>query len=101
MKPQNLQTPKLMMISSCGHTDRSEFEVTSLWINRIDQKMHMELIGEIYATQSKFLTNPPEALHAEVFNYLQLLEKAGREIATDMKLLATTAKLLEQNFVLK
>lgn len=74
------------MISSCGHPDRSEFEVTSLWIKRIAQKVHMELIGEIYAIRGKYLTDSPKELRLVVFNYLQLLEKAGREIATDMKL---------------
>lgn len=90
------QAPKLIMMSSCGYPDRSEFEVTSLWIKKVAQKMHMELIGEIYATQGKFLTDPPEDLRPVVSNYLQLLEKAGKEIATNMKLSATTEKLLEQ-----
>lgn len=58
--------------------------------------MKMELIWEIYATQGKYLTNPPENLRQAVLDYLQLLEKAGKEIATDMKLSADTEKLLQQ-----
>lgn len=97
-KSSKEQTPKLMMISSCGHPDRDEFQVTSLWIKRIAQKMHMELIGEIYATQGKFLTEPPEDMQLAVSNYLQLLEKVGKEIATNMKLSATTKELLDKDY---
>ncbi|MFZ7103252.1 MAG: flavodoxin family protein [Peptococcaceae bacterium] len=93
------QAPKLMMISNCGYPDRSEFAVTSLWIKRVAQKMHMSLIGEIYATRGKFLTASPEKLQPAVADYLLLLKKAGQEIATDMRLSAATEKLLgEQNF---
>ncbi|MDF2889890.1 MAG: NADPH-dependent reductase [Clostridia bacterium] len=91
-----VQVPKLMMLSSCGHPTASEFDVTSLWIHRVAQKMHMELIGEIYAAQGKFLTAPPELLQPVISDYLQLLEKAGKDIATDKKLSVTTEKLLEQ-----
>jgi multimeric flavodoxin WrbA len=99
LKSSEAQIPKLMMISSCGHAERSEFEVTSLWIKRVAKKMHMELVGEIYATQGKLLTDSPENSYSEISNYLQLLEKAGKEIATNMKLSETTEKLLEQNFI--
>jgi hypothetical protein len=92
------QAPRLMMISSCGHPDRSQFDVTSLWIRRLAKKMNMELIGEIYATQGKFLNDPPENLRPLVSNYLQLLEKAGEEIVADMKLSADTEKFLQRNF---
>lgn len=96
-----VQAPKLMMISSCGYSDRSEFEVTSLWIKRVAQKMHMELVGEIYATQGKALTSPTEEQRPIISRYLQLLEKAGAEIATNLELSPITDKLLqEQNFTL-
>jgi len=91
--------PKLMMISNCGFPDRDEFQVVSLWIKRVAQKIHMELIGEIYATQGKLLTTPPEGLQSAVSNYLLLLEKAGREIATNMNLSELTEKQLLQNFI--
>lgn len=91
-----IQSPKLMMISSCGFPDRSEFDVISLWINRVAQKMHMELIGEIYAVQGKYLTDSPEYLRMVVDEYLHLLEKAGRDIVLEMSLSDTTKELLEQ-----
>ncbi|QGU95952.1 flavodoxin family protein [Clostridium bovifaecis] len=96
LKLTEVKGPKLMMISSCGHSDRSEFDVVSLWINRAAQMMHMELIGEIYATGGKLLTNPKEELGDAISNYIQLLEGAGKEIATEMKLSAITKELLEK-----
>ena len=98
-EPLKAQSPKLMMISNCGHPNRSEFDVTSLWIRRLAKKMNMELIGEIYATQGKYLSDPPENLHSAVSGYLQLLEMAGKEIATDVKLSGDTEKLLQQDFI--
>lgn len=91
-----VQIPKLMMISSCGLPDRTEFDVTSLWMNRVAQKMQMELAGEIYAAQAKFLLNPPEGMQPAISDYLSLLEQAGKEIAADQSLSAETKAALEQ-----
>lgn len=88
--------PKLMMISSCGFPDRSEFDVISLWINKVAKKMNMELAGEIYAVRAKYLSDPPENLRPEIDNYLKLLEKAGKDVALDMRLSKTTKELLEK-----
>ena len=88
------QGPKLMMISSCGHPNSSEFDVTSLWIKRVALKMNMELIGEIYAAQGKFLTAPPEYLKSIISSYLQLLVNTGKEIASSKKISPITEKLL-------
>lgn len=91
-----IQGPRLMMISSCGLPDRAEFDVTSLWINKVAKKVQMELMGEIYAVKAKYLTDPPEDLRHEIDNYLLLLEKAGEEVTHNMKLSETTKELLEK-----
>lgn len=90
------QVPKLMMISSCGFPERSEFDVTSLWINKVAKKMHMELAGEVYAAMSKYLIDPPESLRPAINSYLQLLEKAGKDVVLYTKLPETTKVLLEK-----
>jgi multimeric flavodoxin WrbA len=90
------QGPGLMMISSCGLPDRSEFDVTSLWISKVAKKMNMEVAGELYAVMSRYLADPPEDLRHEVDNYMQLLEKAGREAAFSKKVSETTIELLEK-----
>lgn len=93
----NINVPKLMMISSCGFSDESEFEVTSLWINRVAQKMHMELIGEIYATNGRLLKETPEEIKPALFKFLNVLEKAGHEIGTEMKLTQKTERFFNEN----
>jgi len=96
INPSEQSVPKLMMISSCGFSDRSEFDVTSLWINKVAKKMNMKLIGEIYATNGKSFNASPETLDPKILDYLKLVETAGKEIATGMNLSAATKKLLEQ-----
>lgn len=84
-KPPEQNIPKLMMISSCGFSDRSEFDVTSLWINKVAQKMNMELIGEIYTGNGNALSASSETSDPGIISFLQLVETAGKEIATGMK----------------
>ncbi|AEG60972.1 flavodoxin family protein [Desulforamulus ruminis] len=98
-KPVETTTPKFVMIANCGYPDQTEFQVISHWIQRVALKTHTDLIGEIYAPQGKFLTDPPEELRPALSNYLQLLEKAGNEIATHLKLSDSTNKQLEQSFI--
>ena len=93
------QGPKLMMISSCGHPDKDEFDVTSLWIRKVAQKLHMELAGELYAAGSRLLTAAPKELQPSVDKYLQVLEKAGKELAEERKLSPETVLLLEQGII--
>jgi hypothetical protein len=88
--------PGLMMIASCGYPDRDEFLVTSLWINRVASKLRMKLIGEIYATNGKYLTGQQTEPAAAVHNYLQLLETAGKEIVRNMEISESTGRLLEK-----
>lgn len=97
-KSPTAQSPKLMIIASCGHPDREEFQVVSHWMRRVALKMGMDLIGEIYAVQGKFLTAPTEELKPALSDYLRLLEAAGKEIASDLKLSDTTKSLLSQNY---
>ena len=99
LNPIEAQTPKLMMISNCGLPNRDEFLVISLWMKRVAQKMRMELIGEVYATQGKFLTSTPEELQPVISNYLLLLENAGKEVAGNMKLSEETERQLSQNYI--
>lgn len=90
------KAPKLMMISSCGHPNKTEFDVISLWIKKVAQKMHMELIGEIYAAQSRILAAPTTEMQATVNNYLKTLESAGKEVVKDMKISENTNDILMQ-----
>lgn len=100
LRPAEIQPPKLMMISNCGFPDKSEFEVVSHWFKKVVLKMHTEIAGEIYVTQGKFLTSQEEKLSSIISSYINHLEKAGKEIATNIKLSESTKKILEQNFII-
>lgn len=92
------KVPKLVMMSNCGNTGRSHFQVISHWIKRTALFMNTEVIGEIYAPQGILLTAKNEKVKPIISNYLQLLEIAGKEIVTDMSLSEGTGKLLEKSF---
>ena len=102
--------PKLMLISSCGYNERSQFKVISLWIKRLARNMISEVIGEIYATQGQFMNTQTELnqpfiagypqLIDNVAAYLQLVESVGKEVVCDKRLSETTnRKLMEQLFM--
>ena len=91
--------PKLMMIANCGYPENSQFQVISHWIKRVARNMNTGVIGEIYASQGALLNGQVEELRPIISNYLQALEVAGKEIATDMKLSEETKKLLIPNFI--
>ena len=99
LKTSEGQYPKIVMMSNCGFTERSHFQVISHWIKRAALNMHTEVIGEIYATQGGLLTAPIEDLRPIISNYLKLLEKAGEEIVTTLKISEETDKSLEKNFI--
>jgi putative NADPH-quinone reductase len=92
-------SPKLIMLSNCGYPERTHFQVISHWIRRVARNMNTDVIGEIYASQGTLLSNQVAELNHIISNYIQLLEEAGREIVTDMRLSEGTKKLLEQNFI--
>lgn len=93
------KTPKLILMSNCGFSERSHFQVISHWIQRAALNMHTEVIGEIYAPQGELLKITSGELSTIIQQYVHHLEIAGKEIVTHMKISADTAKQLEQNFI--
>jgi hypothetical protein len=93
------KTPKLILMSNCGFSERSHFQVISHWIQRAALNMHTEVIGEIYTPQGGLLNITSGELSTIIQQYVHHLETAGKEIVTDMKISADTAKQLEQNFI--
>jgi len=91
--------PKLIIIANCGYPEISHFQVISHWIKRHARNINTEIIGEIYCAQGALLSTRADEVRPIIASYLQVLETAGIEIATDMKLTEETAKLLEQNFI--
>ncbi len=95
----SLYRAKLVLISNGGLGQRGHFQVISHWIKRLALNNLTEVIGEIYAPQGPLLNNQVEELHPVIDNYLQLLEKAGKEIVVQNGISAETEKLLEQNLI--
>jgi multimeric flavodoxin WrbA len=91
--------PKLMMIANCGYPEKSHFQVISHWIKRHARNINTEIIGEIYCAQGALLSTKVDEVRPIISNYLKVLETAGKEIATEMKLTEETVNLLEQNFI--
>jgi len=91
---------KLMMIANGGLPDRApNFQIISDWLKRLAFYNHTEIIGEIYAPQGLLLNNEVAELRPIIDNYLQLLEKAGKEIVTINKISQETENLLAQRFL--
>lgn len=91
---------KLVMIANGGLPDRGpNFQIISDWLKRLAFYNHTEIIGEIYSSQGLLLANQNEELKPVIDNYLQHLEKAGKEIVAANRLSEETKKVLEQNFI--
>jgi multimeric flavodoxin WrbA len=98
---KNTETPypKLVMISNCGFSERSHFQVISHWIKRVALNMKTEVIGEFYAAQGSLLNTNAEEVRPIISEYLKNMKNAGREIVVDNKVAEETKKLLERNFI--
>lgn len=88
--------PKLMMISSCGYPEQSQFQVIRLWIKRFSRNFDMEVAGEIYRSWGWLLKAKDDQLEPKVEAYKNLLRKAGHEVAEHLKLSEETAAELER-----
>lgn len=99
LKNAETPSPKLVMISNCGFSERSHFQVISHWIKRVALNMKTEVSGEFYAAQGGLLNNNAEELRPIISEYLKNMENAGREIVADNKVSEKTKILLEQNFI--
>lgn len=91
--------PKIVVISSAGYPQRSNFQVVSLLMKRVARNFQMELIAEIYASQGVVFTAGVKELEPIINDYKKLLNKAGQEIVANLRLSEETQKLLEKSFV--
>jgi multimeric flavodoxin WrbA len=78
--------PNVIMMSSCGLTDRDQFEVISLWINKITKLLKINLIGEFYTTHGRTLIQPTDEQTNARDNYVKFLEDCGRQYRDNKEL---------------
>ncbi len=88
--------PKLMMISSCGYPEQSQFQVIRLWLKRFSRNFNMEVVGEIYRSWGWLLKSKDAQLEPKIAAYRNLLKKAGREVVENLKLSEETTTQLEE-----
>ncbi|MEW6201115.1 MAG: flavodoxin family protein, partial [bacterium] len=91
--------PKMMVISSCGFPEQSQFQVLRLLFRRIARNMKGDLIAEIYRSQGNLLTIDHEMLKPIVDGYKKLLVKAGKEIVKNLKLSDETVAELDKPMI--
>jgi multimeric flavodoxin WrbA len=88
--------PAIMMISSCGYPEQSQFQVIRLWLKRFSRNFDMEIVGEIYRSWGWLLKAEDEELKPKIAAYKNLLRGAGQEVAGKGKLLEETAAELKR-----
>jgi multimeric flavodoxin WrbA len=93
--------PKLMMISSCGYPEQSQFQVIRLWLKRFSRNFDMEVAGEIYRSWGWLLKAEDDSLEPKIKAYKDLLKKTGHEVAGNLRLSEETATELEKSILPK
>jgi multimeric flavodoxin WrbA len=96
---RNKNIPKLIAMSNCGFPEQSHFQVLSLLFSRMARNMHSELIAEIYRGEGEFLRLNDHRMKPIIDKYKETLERAGGEIAKDLKLSEATAGELEKPLI--
>jgi multimeric flavodoxin WrbA len=91
--------PGYIMVSNCGYPYRSQFEVISLWINRIGSMTKSKILAEFYTTNGMALSAPTKEQMDCRSNYLQFLKDCGRDLARDMTLKKEHEELLTRNIL--
>jgi len=91
--------PGIMVMSNCGYPEQSSFQVVRLLFRRIARNLNGRFVAEIYRGCGGIFGVKDPAVAPIVNEYLELLGKAGAEIARDMKLSEQTIAALEQQLV--
>ena len=91
--------PRFVMVSNCGYPNRNQFDIVSLWINRVAAMMGYAVAAELYTTTGKALTAPTEEQRRARTNYLEYLKGCGRCISRNMELDAPHVALAQRNIL--
>ena len=87
------------MISNCGFPEQEHFQVLRLLFRRVARNFHSEVIAEIYRGAGQLLQVDHLMLKPILWKYKKLLEKAGREVAENMRLPEATREELEKPLI--
>jgi len=92
-------TPKLAVISNCGLPEQSHFNVLESYFRVLAKNMHTELVAEIYRGGGEILKEKNLMLAPLIWNYKELLKKAGKEVVEKGKLSEELKKQLEKPII--
>jgi multimeric flavodoxin WrbA len=93
------KAPKIVVISNCGFPEQDHFQVLRLLFRRIARNLHSEVIAEIYRGGGEILQVNHLLLKPLVWKYRKLLERAGREVAENLRLSEKTREELEKPII--
>jgi multimeric flavodoxin WrbA len=96
---ENKAAPRYVMVSNCGYPVRNQFDIVSLWINRVAAMTQSAVIAEFYTTTGKVLTSPTEEQSQTRANYLEYLKGCGRCLSQNMKLNGEHLALSQRNIL--
>jgi FMN-dependent NADH-azoreductase len=87
--------PQFILASSCGFPGNGQFDVVSLWIQRLATMMGTRVAAEILTSQGKALRMPTEAQATGVKEFLSSVTAAGRALALGKSLSAPDLQRLQ------
>lgn len=93
--PKKKASPKMMVIANCGYPGQTHFDVLKVLFRRMARNYSTDLIAEIYRDEGPLLIMNDERLAAIIADYKQLLQRAGQEVATNLKINPSTQLQLE------
>lgn len=85
-KHRGKSAPRIIVISNGGFAEQSQFQALEFMMDRMARNMSSEVIAKIFRGQGPLLVMDNEQLRPIVDRYLESLQQAGREIATQWKI---------------
>jgi multimeric flavodoxin WrbA len=95
----NKKAPKYIMVSNCGFAYRSQFDIISLWINRVANMTKAKVVAEFYTTDGKALSAPTKEQERSRTNYLGYLKECGHDLMLKNELNEERKKLLTRSIL--
>ena len=78
--------PRYVMVSNCGNSNRSQFDIVSLWIRRVAAMVGSEVLAEFYTASGRVLTQPGDEQKESRDGYVRFLRECGSQLAQNQRL---------------
>jgi len=87
---------RMIVISNCGYPEQTHFQPLSVIFRRMARNQHLELAGEIYRGGGGLLTRHDDTIKPFIDRYLELVKRAGAEVAVHGRIREETGLLLQR-----